>query len=221
MTFEYDPTQAIEHLRTVDADLRSAIDEVGPFKMELTALSPFQALLRAIVYQQLSGKAAATIYRRVRALTPSTRPPGPRAIIALPAERLREAGMSFAKIAAAKDLAEKTLAGTIPNRRGLRGLTDEEIVSRFTTVRGVGQWTVEMMLIFNLGRPDVLPATDLGIRKGFKAVFVDDDTDSLAHDAQAGLPVPRAILTRGEAWRPYRSVASWYLWRTDAPIPPP
>jgi DNA-3-methyladenine glycosylase II len=164
--------------------------------------SLFASLLRSIVYQQLTGKAAATILGRVVRTCGPARFPTPRQVLAIPAERLREAGLSTAKTAAVRDLAAKTLDGTVPSLARIRRMDDEEIVERLTQVRGIGRWTVEMLLIFRLGRPDVLPLNDLGVRKGFGLTF-----------QRGKLPEPATMLRRGERWRPYRSVASWYLWR--------
>ncbi len=199
----YDAEQALAALKKADAPLATLIDRVGPYRLELRAsLNPFQALMRAIVYQQLSGKAAATIYGRVLDLFPGDALPHPEHIHETPDEVLRGAGMSRAKTAAVKDLAAKTLEGVVPEREALHALEDEAIVERLTAVRGVGRWTVEMLLIFYLGRPDVLPATDLGVRKGFMLTYDLDD-----------LPSPSALRAHGRRWAPYRSVASWYLWR--------
>lgn len=199
----FDPQQAVARLRRADKHLAKVIRRAGPFvhrpeKMQ----SPFETLLRAIIYQQLSGKAAATIAGRVRSLYPGRGSLKPQAVLDTPAERLRGCGMSTAKVLAAHDLAAKTLDGTVPTLAKLRKLDDEEIVERLTQVRGIGRWTVEMLLIFRMGRPDVLPVDDLGVRKGFMLTY-----------GHADLPSPKALLAHGENWRPYRSVASWYMWR--------
>jgi 3-methyladenine DNA glycosylase/8-oxoguanine DNA glycosylase len=203
----YDPEAARRHLAAADPVLGRLIEQVGEFRLcPQPTQSVFAALLRSIVYQQLSGKAAATILSRVCALCAPKRFPTPRGILALPPERLRAAGLSTAKTAAVRDLAQRTLDGTVPTLARVRRLDDEEIVERLTTVRGIGRWTVEMLLIFRLGRPDVLPLTDLGIRKGYARTF-----------RRRQLPEPAALARRGERWRPYRSVASWYLWRAVEP----
>ena len=163
--------------------------------------SPFESLLRAIVHQQLSGRAAGAIHARVLALFEDGRPT-PRALAGMSEERLCGAGLSRAKAAAARDLAAKTLARIVPGARALRAMTDDEIVARLVQVRGVGRWTVEMLLMSHLARPDVLPATDLGIRRGFARIHRLEE-----------LPPPADLLTHGERWRPWRTVASWYLWR--------
>jgi len=200
----FDPVAAVEHLRGRDRRLAKFIDRVGPFRMRPAELqSPFEALLESIVYQQLTGKAAATILARVVALFRPRRFPRPQEVIDIPAEELRGAGLSRSKAAALKDLAAKALDGTVPaSARALEKLSDDEIVERLTAVRGIGRWTVEMLLIFRLARPDVLPATDYGVRKGHARVR-----------GARELPSPQELLAYGERWRPYRSVASWYLWR--------
>ncbi len=202
----YDPEEAVAALSKVDAAMGRLIERAGPCLLEAQApYHPFRALMRSIVYQQLSGKAAGTIYGRVLDLFPQSTHPEPEHVLALPDEAFRGAGMSRAKVAAIKDLAEKTLKGEVPPGRRLNGMSDDEIISRFTRVRGVGEWTVQMMLIFDLGRADVLPVKDLGVRKGFKLTY-----------GLSGLPEPAELLEHGEIWRPYRSVASWYLWRAVA-----
>ncbi len=199
----YDPGEAVAALSKVDAALGQLMERAGPCLLEARApYSPFRALMRSIVYQQLSGKAAGTIYGRVLDLFPECTHPEPEQVLALPDEAFRGAGMSRAKVAAIKDLAEKTLEGDVPPGRRLDGMPDNEIIKRFTRVRGVGEWTVQMMLIFDLGRADVLPVKDLGVRKGFMLTY-----------GSSGLPEPADLLEHGEIWRPYRSVASWYLWR--------
>ncbi|HEX6928656.1 MAG TPA: DNA-3-methyladenine glycosylase 2 family protein [Gammaproteobacteria bacterium] len=197
---DYDPAAALRRLRR-DPEMRDWIRHAGPFALvPRRPAAPFPALLRAIVYQQLSGKAAATIHSRVLALFPGRGHPPPEALLDLDESLLRGAGLSRNKVLAVRDLAARVLDGTVPPLPGLRRMDDEEIVARLTTVRGIGRWTVEMLLIFTLGRPDVLPLNDLGVLRGFERVYgVDANAASLAE--------------KGEAWRPYRSVASWYLWR--------
>lgn len=199
----FDARGAVAHLRRQDPRLARAIDAVGPFRLRLeTMQGPFGALAESIVYQQLTGRAAATIFARVAALYAPRRRLRPAMLLETPDRTLRAAGLSRAKTAALKDLAEKTLDGTVPALPALVRMSDEEIVERLTRVRGVGRWTVEMLLIFRLGRPDVLPATDYGVRKGFARAF-----------RRRALPAPKALLAHGERWRPFRTVASWYLWR--------
>jgi DNA-3-methyladenine glycosylase II len=171
------------------------------------SVRPFDALAESIAYQQLTGKAAATIFGRVRALYPKRKWLDPNQLLATPDEALRAAGLSRAKTAALKDLAAKTIDGTVPSGRALLRMTDDEIITRLTTVRGIGRWTVEMLLLFDLGRPDVWPVDDYGVRKGFAKTF-----------RRRELPTPKQLMKLGEKWRPYRSVAAWYFWRAlDAP----
>jgi DNA-3-methyladenine glycosylase II len=203
MELSFDPAAATAALCQADPRLARIIHQAGPFTLRPQKMqSPFNALMRAIVYQQLSGKAAATILSRAVALFPGKRGPEPQALLDTPDELLRSAGISRNKIASLKDLAAKTLDGTVPTLARLRKMDDEEILARLISVRGIGPWTVEMLLIFRLGRPDVLPVSDLGIRKGFMLTYQTKE-----------LPGPGKLLEHGERWRPYRSVASWYLWR--------
>jgi len=198
-----DTRAAVRSLRRADPALARLIRRVGPCRLSPGRMSsPFARLAQAIVYQQLNGRAAAAIHARFLALYRPARFPSPDALLATPDERLRAAGLSGAKVRALKDLAAKVKDGTVPALRRLRRLDDEEIVERLTQVRGIGRWTVEMLLIFGLERPDVLPAGDFGIRKGFHVAF-----------GTRGLPTPRQVLRRGERWKPHRTVASWYLWR--------
>lgn len=210
MPFLYDPAEAVSALTSADPVLGDLIDRVGPFTLAPRELvDPFGALFRSIVYQQLSGKAAATIFGRVCALFGSPEPPTPRQLLEAPEEALRAAGLSRAKTAAARDLALKTLEGVVPPLDVLERLPDEEVIRTLTRVRGIGPWTVEMLLIFWMGRPDVLPVSDLGVRRGFQRTF-----------GLEALPDAVTLLDRGERWRPFRSVASWYLWRAaDTPTP--
>ncbi len=198
----YDVHEAANHLAAADPVMGRIVEAVGPCRLEFGRMdTPFQSLLRSIIYQQLSGKAAATIHRRLLDLFPGEHP-DPDEILDTPDEALRSAGLSRAKTAAAKDLARRTLDGTVPPRDDLLAMDDEEIVDRLTLVRGVGPWTVEMLLIFQLGRPDVLATTDLGVRNGFRRAY-----------GLEALPTPKELRAFGERWAPYRSVACWYLWR--------
>lgn len=205
----HDARAALRHLRRSDPRLAKAIAQVGRCGLEFTSShSPFHSLLRAITYQQLSGKAAATIHGRVVALFPAEHGPHPELLLEMADAPLRGAGLSRNKLLAIRDLAAKALDGTVPDMKGLKRLPDEEIIERLTQVRGVGRWTVEMLLIFTLGRPDVLPVTDLGIRKGFQRIY-----------GMRQLPAYSTLERAGRAWSPYRSVASWYLWRAaDGPL---
>jgi 3-methyladenine DNA glycosylase/8-oxoguanine DNA glycosylase len=162
----------------------------------------FESLARSIVYQQLSGKAAGTIFGRFRALYGDDGFPAPEAVLATRHARMRSAGLSEAKAKAIRDLAAHAARGEIPSVDELRRLPPEEVIERITVVRGVGRWTVEMLLIFRIGHPDILPIHDLGVRKGLARIM-----------RRRELPEPDALLRRGERWRPWRSVASWYLWR--------
>ena len=194
---------AVHALRSSDRVLARLIERVGPCRFTTyKRASPFAALAQSITYQQLNGRAAGTIFGRFRAIYRPKRFPTPDLLLETPDATLRAAGLSRSKIAAMKDLAAKTTDGTVPSLALLRAMSDEEILSRLTTVRGIGPWTVEMLLMFRLGRPDILPVTDYGVRKGY----------SLAYRKRE-LPSPDDLRKRGERWRPYRSVAAWYLWR--------
>jgi DNA-3-methyladenine glycosylase II len=195
--------EALAHLGRADPVLGRLIRRVGPCTLTpRRRRSPYEALVRSILFQQLHWRAAEAIFGRLRALYPGARFPAPESLLRTPDAQLRAAGLSRNKIAAVKDIAAKTLEGVVPDSRTLRKLTDEEILERLTAVRGVGPWTVQMLLIFTLGRPDVLPATDFGVRKGFALTYGLD-----------ALPEPEAVLAHGERWRPHRSTAAWYLWR--------
>lgn len=202
--FSFDPSVAVEHLHAADPRLATVIDVVGPFGMRLnTTASIFGALAEAIVCQQLNGKAAATIYARVRALFPQAlEGPSAEQFLRVPHDQLRAAGLSRSKILSLRDLAERTAAGEIPTLAEVQRLDDEAVIQRLTQVRGVGRWTAQMLLMFRLGRPDVLPVDDYGLRKGFAIAF---DTDEL--------PTRKQVEEHGAVWKPYRTVASWYLWR--------
>ena len=191
------------HLAKFDPRLAALIRQAGPFTVGPGKLvRPFDALAESIAYQQLSGKAAATIWGRVRALYPRRKWLDPRLVLATPDRKFRAAGLSQSKTAAIKDLAARTIDGTVPSARALARMSDEEIVMRLTMVRGIGRWTVEMLLLFDLGRLDVWPATDYGVQKGFARTF-----------GRKKLPTPKQLHRLGEKWRPYRSVAAWYFWR--------
>ena len=210
--YPFDHRKAIRTLSREDRRLARLMERVGRFRLEMQpAHSPFESLLEAIVYQQLNGKAAATILARVKNLFPLGRFPRPEEILKARDSALRSAGLSRQKIAALRDLAAKACDGTIPTLAAIRRMADAEIVERLTSIHGVGIWTVEMFLIFRMGRPDVLPVHDYGIRKGFALTFRCKE-----------VPKPQEVAARGERWRPYRTVASWYLWRAlDAPARKP
>jgi len=190
------------HLLT-DPIMAGLIKAVGPYALQpQLELEPFHSLVRAIAHQQLNGTAATRILGRFNELFDGAAFPTPSQVLAAPAEQLRAVGFSFAKILALKDLAAKTLEGVVPTRTELDTLSDGEIIERLTAVRGVGRWTVEMMLIFQLGRPDILPIDDFGVRNGFRLAY-----------GLRGMPLPRALAQFGERWRPHRTMAAWYLWR--------
>lgn len=194
---------AITHLSRIDPVMRGLIAEIGPCtltpRLERT---PFESLARAIAYQQLHDKAAESILHRFIGLFPGQRFPMPDDLLAMDDLLIRSAGFSRPKIKALRDLAAKTLDGTVPAGRAIRELDDEAIIGRLTAVHGIGRWTVEMLLIFQLGRPDVLPVDDFGVRNGFRIAF-----------QQHAMPTPKAVLDYGKRWKPFRTVASWYLWR--------
>jgi DNA-3-methyladenine glycosylase II len=206
----FDPDEAIAHLRARDPKLGALIDRVGPFTMRLDrAPSPFESLIESILYQQLHGKAAAAIHARVRALFGGD--PTPQQLHGTPDDPLRACGVSFNKIKALRDLAARTIDGTVPTHAAILKMSDADIVERLTEVRGIGPWTVEMLLIFRLGRPDVLPATDYGVRKGYALTY--QRLPKTRPIEASDLPKPDVLFKRGQRWAPFRSVASWYMWR--------
>ncbi len=195
----------MEGLRHLRRDLRFAelIKRVGPPRLDIKRQrSPYEALIRAIAHQQLHGRAAEAILARFSALFPGESFPEPDAVMATGEIALRSCGFSAGKIAAIRDICAKALDGTVPTRRQSHRLSDEELIERLTTIRGVGRWTVEMLLIFTLGRPDVLPVDDFGVREGYRVLH--------GLDAQ---PKPKQLGEIGKAWAPYRSLATWYLYR--------
>jgi DNA-3-methyladenine glycosylase II len=195
--------EVLDHLCSRDRVLKKIVDRVGECALEpKPRRNPFQSLAMAIAHQQLNGRAASTILGRFRGLFEGRRFPRPEDLARVSDEQLRSVGFSRAKVAALRDLAEKVIEGTVPSNRALNRLSDDEIVERLTQVRGIGRWTVEMLLIFQMGRPDVLPADDFGIRNGFRLAY-----------RRAELPTRSEVLEQGERWRPYRTTASWYLWR--------
>ncbi len=195
---------ALRHLSRTDPVMRRVIRAVGPCTLDPHRLrwTPFQALVRAVVYQQLHGRAAKAILERFVALFDGRSFPSAAAVLAVDPRRLRRAGLSRAKVRAIRDVARKAVAGVVPTRRAAARLGDDELVARLTAARGVGRWTVEMFLIFTLGREDVLPVDDFGVREGYR----------IAYGLQRQ-PKPRALLAFGERWRPHRTTAAWYLWR--------
>jgi DNA-3-methyladenine glycosylase II len=193
---------AVRALKAADQRLATAIDVIGPCTLKCGRDSPYQALLSAIAHQQVHGKAAAAVLGRLRALYPDGCYPTPEELLATPDDALRGVGLSRSKLLAMKDVAARTLDGTVPDRRRMSRLADEAIIARLVAVRGVGRWTAEMLLMFTLGRPDVLPVGDFGIRHGFRLLY-GKRTD----------PKPKWLARYGERWAPHRTTASWYLWR--------
>ncbi|HEX9200017.1 MAG TPA: DNA-3-methyladenine glycosylase 2 family protein [Acidobacteriaceae bacterium] len=227
----YDSAVALSELSAADPKLGRLIQRAGPFTMRIaSAQSPFEALVESIVYQQLHGKAAATIHRRLlESFGPTLAPPTlgapfvaalpsrvgyhptPQQILDCPNAQLRAAGLSANKTLALRDLAAKTLDGTVPTLAHIRRMADEAIIEHLTQVRGIGRWTVEMLLIFRLGRPDILPTSDYGVRKGFALTFGKlKPADKVT---PLDLPKPDEMERRAKRWAPWRSVASWYMWR--------
>jgi DNA-3-methyladenine glycosylase II len=203
LSLPFDHVEAHAHLSRVDKHLARVIERTGEFQFKLDECeSVYESLLEAIAYQSISGKAAATIFARIKALGSNGICPTPEEILRIKPQVLRKAGLSKAKASAMKDLAQKTVEGVVPTLEGARKMTDEELVKRLISVRGIGAWTVEMFLIFRLGRPDVLPIHDYGVQKGFALTY-----------RKKKIPKPKDLLDFGERWRPYRTVASWYLWR--------
>ena len=204
--------EAHAHLSKRCPVMRRLIRLHGPCGLVVeSGRSPFEALVSAVAHQQLHGKAAETILGRFRALFAPARFPTAARLAEVSDEALRGCGFSRAKTAAIRDIAEKSLAGVVPTSAKIARLSDEEIIARLTAVRGVGRWTVEMLLIFKLGRPDVLPADDFGVRNGFRRAF----------DLPA-MPTPKELLAYGERWRPHATTAAWSLWRAaDAAALPP
>ena len=198
-----DHAHACAFLKKACPVMARLIDRVGACTMEIDLKrTPFQSLVSAVAHQQLHGKAAQTILGRYRNLFPNGRAPGPKALANVSDDDLRGAGFSRAKVAALRDLAEKTISGTVPGRKEMEALSDEEIIARLVQVRGVGKWTVEMLLIFTLGRPDVWPVDDFGVRSGYRLAY-----------GLKEMPPPKVLQSLGEKFRPHRSHAAWYFWR--------
>ncbi len=194
---------ALKHLAEVDPLMGELIREIGPCLLEPEKRrAPFQSLVQAVAHQQLHGTAAQTILGRFIKLFPGCRFPRPEDLATVTDEQIRACGFSFAKIKAIRDIAEKTLSGVVPTTREIVKLTDEEIIERLTAVRGVGRWTVEMLLIFQLGRENVLPVDDFGVRMGFRHTY-----------KKRSMPTPKALRKFGQRWHPHATTAAWYLWR--------
>ena len=193
---------AAAHLAAADPDFAALIGRVGRCGLRSDRCSPYEALVRAIAHQQLHGAAARAITKRMVALFPGEVFPAPTSLLGVDPVLLRACGFSAAKIATILDIAEAAAAGIVPTRRAALRLSDADLIERLMSLRGVGRWTVEMLLMFTLGRPDVLPVDDFGVREGYRRLK--------RLDAQ---PRPRVLAELGEAWAPYRSTAAWYLWR--------
>lgn len=203
LPYPFDHRKAVRHLRQSHPRMETLVARVGRFRMPLDQqASPYEALFRSILYQQLHGSAAAAILGRVKEQIGGGRIPRPVALLAASDEALRAPGLSRQKIAALRDLAAKAESGIVPGWGEIQHLGDAEIVERLTQVRGVGEWTVHMLLIFRLGRPDVWPILDYGVRHGYQLAF---------HKRR--MPTPKELTKAGEPWRPYRSVAAWYFWQ--------
>jgi DNA-3-methyladenine glycosylase II len=194
--------EVIAALADCDGRLAAAIELIGPCTLKRGRGPPYEALLEAIAHQQLHGNAAAAILGRFRALSGEGRYPSPAELVATPVAKLRAVGLSGAKAAAMKDVAARVLDGTVPDRRTIVRLDDEAVIERLTAVRGVGRWTAQMLLMFTLNRPDVLPVDDFGIREGYRLLY-----------GKRVQPKPRWLAAFGTRWAPYRTTASWYLWR--------
>jgi DNA-3-methyladenine glycosylase II len=220
----YDAAKACLDLSSADPKLGKLIERAGPFKLRVASTqSPFEALVESIIYQQLHGKAAATIHRRMiesfHDVCGIGNHPSPDHLLDCPNEQLRAAGLSKNKTLALRDLAAKTIDGTVPDLAHIRCMSDEAIIEHLTQVRGIGRWTVEMLLIFRLGRSNVLPVDDYGVRKGFALTFGKlKPTDKVT---PMDLPKPDVMQRRAKKWQPWCSIASWYLWRACDLAKPP
>jgi DNA-3-methyladenine glycosylase II len=202
-SYPWDHKAAIEHLSKVDRRLARVIAKSPEFGLTIDGVqTPYESLLQAISYQSIAGAAARVIFARLKALGVDGRVPTPQELIRVRKPKLRKIGLSGAKIAAVRDLAQKTIEGIVPTLEDAEKMSDQELVDRLISVRGIGAWTVEMFLIFRLGRPDVLPIHDYGVQKGFALTY-----------GKKKIPKPRELAEFGERWRPWRTVASWYLWR--------
>ena len=203
----FDPSIAARRLRKTDPALGRVMDDIGPFELEpelQRAPTLLHSLAEAITYQQLTAKAAATIFERVRVFLPDApEVVAAECVLGTSDEQLRAAGLSRAKALAVRDLAQRVVDGELPTLAELTSMSDDEVIERLTAVRGIGRWTAQMLLIFRLGRPDVLPTEDYGLRRGFGTAFGDG----------SDVPGPMEVAERGKLWQPYRTMASWYLWR--------
>jgi DNA-3-methyladenine glycosylase II len=199
----FDHVEAHAHLSRIDKPLAALIERVGAFQFKLDECdSVYESLLEAIMHQSIAGKAAQAIYARIKALGTNGNCPTPEELLRVSGRTLRKCGLSKAKVAAVRDLAQKTIDGVVPTLEAAGKMSDQELIDRLISVRGIGAWTVEMFLIFRLGRPDVLPIHDYGVQKGYAITY-----------RKRKFPKPKELLKFGERWRPYRTVASWYMWR--------
>ena len=203
ISLPFDHVAAHEHLSRADKRLAALIDRIGEFGFKLDECdSVYESLLEAIMHQSIAGKAAQAIFARIKALGTAGKCPTPEELLRVPTRTLRKCGLSKAKVAAVRDLAQKTIDGVVPTLAQAEKMSDQELVDGLISVRGIGAWTVEMFLIFRLGRPDVLPIHDYGVQKGWAITY-----------RKKNIPKPKELLKFGERWRPYRTVASWYMWR--------
>jgi DNA-3-methyladenine glycosylase II len=203
LVLPFDHVEAHAHLSRIDKRLARVIAQVGEFQFKLDECdSVYESLLEAIMHQSIAGAAARVIFGRIVALGTNGRCPTPEELLRVRKPKLRKAGLSNAKVAAVRDLAQKTIDGIVPTIEAAEKISDQELVERLISVRGIGAWTVEMFLIFRLGRPDVLPIHDYGVQKGFAITY-----------RKKNIPKPHELAEFGERWRPYRTVASWYMWR--------
>jgi len=193
---------AEQFLSGCDPDFAELIERVGPSGLTVSSRSPYEALVRAVAHQQLHGRAAEAILRRLTGLFPDHDFPPPHLLLDHPEEELRGCGLSAAKLKAIRDIADKTLGGLVPDAAAAQIMEDMALIERLTALRGVGRWTVEMLLIFTLGRPDILPVDDFGVREGYRKL----------KRLEVQLK-PKALAEIGKAWSPHRSTAAWYLWR--------
>src|ERR1700733_9192562 len=202
----FDHVEAHAHLSSNDRHLSALIERGGEFRFKLNECDSFsESLLEAIMHQSIAGKAAQAIYARIKALGTDGRAPTPEQLLRVSKQKLRKCGLSNAKVAAVRDLAQNTIDGVVPTIEAAEKMSDQELVDRLISARGIGAWTVEMFLIFRLGRPDVLPIHDYGVQKGWALTY-----------RKKTIPKPKDLLKFGERWRPYRTVASWYMWRAVA-----
>ena len=199
----FDHLEAHAYLSRGDKRLAALIERVGEFAFKLDECdSVYESLLEAIMHQSIAGKAAQVIWGRIKALGSNGQCPTPAELLRVSKQKLRKCGLSKAKVAAVRDLARKTIDGVVPTVAAAEKMSDQELVDRLISVRGIGAWTVEMFLIFRLGRPDVLPIHDYGVQKGFALTY-----------RKRRIPTPKELAQFGERWRPWRTVASWYMWR--------